>query len=296
MFDASDKDTALYQKLQAPDRQAETGLYQKYMEINGTQVAGVGSGTAFELEKPDQVSMNAMNMLEAFTQVVEGVRDEVFINEFALMKFNYRTLGIEKDAAGQLKKNHELINPSQNKLAGQEVEYLLYGFSSCKANLTSAYGEMFAFRMAIRTIEAWMDPKKGLLNVGSPLLVLLTAAAEGAAKAFLDMNQLVTGNAVELSAKLAPQTITLTYKDYLRLFLLIHSSDRKLMARMQALIELNTGKDLRQATTYLQGHSTSSVRLWFIPGMIKAMNGVGLLGCKVNGNRCEISKSAVNSY
>jgi hypothetical protein len=294
-LESSQGDSALYHKLQAPEAAGEKGLFQKYAEMNG-QNGEVGSGVAVELDKPDEASLGAMDLIGSFADAAESLRDELFMNEFALTKFNYRTFGIEKDAAGQLKKNHELFDPSTHSLAGQEVEYLLYGFSSCKANLASAYGEMFAFRMAVRTIEAYLDPKKSVMNLGSPLLVLLVAAAEGAAKAIIDMNQLVMGNAVELSAKLASPALKLSYKDYLRLFLLIHSSDRKLMARMQALIELNTGKDLREVTTYTQGLAKSTVRLWFIPGMTKLLNGVGLLDCQVQGNRCEIAKSTALSY
>jgi hypothetical protein len=112
----------------------------------------------------------------------------------------------------------------------------------------------------------------------------------------MDMNELVKGNQVELSSKLASAALTLTYKDYLRIFLLLHSNDTKLMARIQALIELNTGKDLQNQTTYVQGHATSTVGLWFIPGIMRLISGSDLLGCRVNMNRCEITRTSALSY
>jgi hypothetical protein len=290
-------DTELYNRLQGDAGQAagDKGLYQKYREANA-QDTMVGSEIAYDLEKPEPVSLKAMGMLEAFNNAAESMRNELYVNEFALTKFNYRTYGLEKDPAGQPKLSNELVDPGSHKLANQEVEYLLYGFSSCVANISSAYAEMFALRMAIRTVEALLDPKKELLGIGSPLLVLLAAAAEGALEAFQDMNKLTKGEAVELSTKITTSALSLTYKDYLRIFLLLHSNNTKLMARMQALIELDTGKDLVQETTYIQGNGASEVRLWFIPQIMKMLDGTGLLGCKVQGNRCQFSSTSAVAY
>ncbi|MBP1995244.1 hypothetical protein [Paenibacillus eucommiae] len=284
-----------YQKLQNSQKSGEKGLYQKYRDIN-SQSAEIGSGVTYDLEKAEKVSIKAMDILGAFSGIAEGIRNELFVNEFALTKFNYRTYGLEKDIQGQPKTANELSDPKTHMLSNQEVEYILYGFSSCLANISSAYAEMFSFRLAIRTLEALMDTKKGVLNVGSPLLVLLTAAAEGAVKALYDMNELIKGNQVQLTAKLASPAISLTYKDYLRIFLLLHSNDTKQMARMQALIELNTHVNLLDASTYVQGYATSDIRLWFIPGIMKLLNGTELLGCKVKGKRCEITRTTAISY
>ncbi|KQX67997.1 hypothetical protein [Paenibacillus sp. Root444D2] len=290
-------DTELYNRLQGDAGQAagEKNLYQKYREANAQDTI-IGSEIAYDLEKPEPVSLKAMGMLEAFNNAAESMRNELYVNEFALTKFNYRTYGLEKDPAGQPKLSNELVDPGSHKLANQEAEYLLYGFSSCVANISSAYAEMFSFRMAIRTVEALLDPKKELLGIGSPLLVLLAAAAEGALEAFQDMNKLTKGEAVELSAKITTSTLSLTYKDYLRIFLLLHSNNTKLMARMQALIELETGKDLVQETTYIQGNGSSEVRLWFIPQIMKLLDGTGLLGCKVQGNRCRFNSTSAVAY
>jgi cytochrome c556 len=290
-------DTVLYDRLQGVEGQASDvkGYYQKYREANA-QDTTIGSEIAYDLEKPEPVSLKAMGMLEAFNNAAESMRNELYVNEYALTKFNYRTLGLEKDFAGHPKMSNEVVDPGSHALANQEVEYLIYGFSSCMANISSAYAEMFAFRMAIRTVEALLDPKKELLNIGSPLLVLLAAAAEGSFLAFQDMNKLIKGEAVELSAKITTSALSLTYKDYLRIFLLMHSNNSKLMARMQALIELETGKDLVQETTYIQGYASSEVRLWFIPQIMKLIDGTGLLGCKVLGDRCQFSSTAAVAY
>ncbi|OCT14282.1 hypothetical protein A8709_25990 [Paenibacillus pectinilyticus] len=292
-------DEALYSKLQGDSDQTaaikEQGYYQKYRQANA-QDATIGNDVAYELDKAESTSLRAMDILGSISHMAEMLRTELYVNEYAFTKFNYRTYGLEKTPTGEPKLSNELIDPGTHVLANQEVEYLLYGFSSCAANITSAYAEMFSLRLAIRTLEALLDPEKELLNVGSPLLVLLVAAAQGAAKAFGDMNALVKGEAVELSSKLSVTAFKLTYKDYLRLFLMLHSNNTKLMARMQGLIELETGKDLLQETTYMQANAASEIRLWFIPKMIRLLEGSGLLGCKVVGTQCQFNRSAVVSY
>ncbi|OAS16241.1 hypothetical protein [Paenibacillus oryzisoli] len=283
-------DSVAYRKLQG-----ESGYYQRYRQVNA-QDTMIGNDVAYDIEKAEPASLRAMDMLGVLNNAAEILRDELYVNEYALTKFNYRTYGLEKDLNGNPKLSNELVDPGTHSLVNQEVEYLLYGFSSCAANMASAYAEMFSLRLAIRTVEALLDPKKELLQIGSPLLVFLAAAAQGAAEALVDMNALVKGDAVELSSKLSTSALKLTYKDYLRLFLMLHSNNSKLMSRMQALLELETGIDLNQATSYIQANATSEIRLWFIPQVMRLLDGTGLLGCKVVGTHCQMNRAAVVSY
>ncbi|AHD06536.1 hypothetical protein RB153_15460 [Paenibacillus larvae] len=269
--------------------EGENGLFRKYMNLNGTEALS-GNGVAYELDNPVISGHKSMDLLGKLADVLQSGRDEWFVNEFALTRFNYRTLDLET------KSKHALTDPSRHVLAGQEAEYLLYGFSSCKANISTAYAEMFSIRMAIRTLEALMEPKNELFQLGSPLLVLLVSAAQGAVKAFEDMKQLIEGKEVEISSKITGSFFTFTYKDYLRLFFFIHSNDIKLMSRMQSLIEMNTKQDLAKLTTYVQGNTASSLKLWFMPGLMKVFEVTGLTSCEVKGTRCEWKQTAELSY
>ncbi|MBV6714947.1 hypothetical protein [Paenibacillus chitinolyticus] len=278
------------------EEKGEDGLYRKYMTLNESPSNADGS-PVYDLEgKPDTEIQHAMSLLERLGQTGESIRNELFINEYALSQFNYRTYGRELDGSGQPKPLHALSEPSGHKLPGQEVEYLLYGFNSCAKNMSSAYGEMFAFRFAVRIVEELMDPKNELLQAGSPLLVLLASAAEAAVKALADMDSLTEGKAVPISSKLTNPLFTFTYKDYLRIFLLLHSSDSNLLARLQSLIELNTERTLDHAVTYIQGSAESSVSLWFLPGLMKLMNGTGISSCEVRENRCRFISRADLAY
>src|SRR5690606_40275978 len=89
--------------------------------------------------------------------------------------------------------NPALEDVGRRPLKG-EVEYVLYGFDSCAANRAAAVGELFAVRFAVRTAEALADVRKAA--AGSPLLVLLTAAAEGAANAYADLDRLQQSDAL----------------------------------------------------------------------------------------------------
>jgi hypothetical protein len=153
---------------------------------------------------------------------------------------------------------------------------------------------MYVMLLAIRTMEALLKPQNELLNIGSPLLVFLAAAAEGAVRAFNDMNKLLNGESIALLQK-APK-LTINYKQLLRIFLLIHTNDERMMSRMQALIELDTGEQLEKRATYVQGSAVITMRLWFIPDLLRSLNILGLSKCKLNENRCEIYKTAVISY
>ena len=278
---------AAYARLTGSD--GTTGLFSKYMAYND-----VSEEKDPRPEMPAAVSpeMLSFDMTDRLLAALENLRDELYMNEYALSKFNYRTLDAAEAAGNE---TGRLPDPSGHALPSQEVEYILYGFGSCEGNYMAAYAEMFAFRLAFRAAESLMDPDRQLLNAASPHLVLLLAFVEGARKAFDDMNKLLAGENVPLM-KMTGNAVTLNYKDYLRLFLLLHSSNRNMMSRMQALIELNTGVDLTKLTTYVQGTDTTSIRLWFIPAAMNILQRIGLLNCKVNGNRCELTQTAVLSY
>ncbi|MFS0838166.1 hypothetical protein [Paenibacillus sp. 1P03SA] len=274
----------------------EEGLYRKYMTLNES-ASNAGGRTVYDLEgKPDIEIQHAMSLLERLGQAGEAIRNELFVNEYALSQFNYRTYGRELDGSGQIKPLHALSDPSGHKLPGQEVEYLLYGFNSCAKNMSSAYGEMFAFRFAVHMVEELMDPKNEMLQAGSPLLVLLVSAAEAAVKALADMDNLTEGKAVQISGKLTNPLFTFTYKDYLRIFLLLHGGDTNLLARLQSLVELNSERPLDNAVTYIQGTAESSVSLWFLPGLMKLMNGTGISSCEVRENRCRFISRTELAY
>ncbi|MDB5053109.1 MAG: hypothetical protein JWM44_1159 [Bacilli bacterium] len=279
----NDSFNPIYAKLNGVSSQNTPGLYNKYQNYNSNLEVMDAAEHPYALESGEKASKNATSWIQQFSGMMTGFRDELYLDEYTLSKFNYRTDSSSNDS-----------DKANRPLKNQEVEYILYGLNSCAANYSAAYGEMYVMFLAIRTLEQLIKPQNELLNAGSPLLVFLAAAAQGAVEALDDMSNLMKGKAVPVLKK-APQ-ITVDYKELLRIFMLLHLDDGKMMSRMQALIELNIDVPLEQKTTYIQGSAAVSVRLWFIPELIKSLNSLGISHCRVQANRCEITKTAVMSY
>lgn len=265
------------------------GYYQTYLQLNHIE-KGLKTLPSAQLDdSASKFGNQSLSFLEEMMEGLEQIRNELFVNEYALIQFNYGTF--EKDMQnGKLVKS--MSEPGQHKLLGQEVEYILYGLSSCVANRSAAYTELFMIRLAVRTAEALTDPKK--MATGSPLLVLLTALAEGATNAYSDMTKLMNGEDVPFSSRFS--ALQLNYRDYLRLFLFVHSNEQRKLARIQSLLQLNTGQNLARMTTYIKANASTSLHLWFLPGIMRMMEQTSAVNGRVIGNRYLIRKSASLSY
>lgn len=273
---------AIYARLEGPE-----GLIGKYAAY-GKEASASTSAYAPGSDADRSMSLG-MEIIGLFSGLLGGLRDELFINEYALDKFNYRTHG--KGNTGQ---SISRSKPEEHPLAGQEAEYLLYGFNSCDANLGAAYGEMFLLFFGIRTTEALLNPATGAAGAAAPLVALLKAAGEGAARAVQDMHSLTEGKAVSLFEKLG--AVKVTYKDMLRIFLLLHPNQSSVLVRMQALLELNTGVDLIRTTTYVQGTASASVNVWFLPGVLNAIGQTGAVDLDIRDGRYRFQHTAVYAY
>lgn len=203
---------------------------------------------------------DALSIAQMIGQIGEEMTESIFVNEYALLSFNYRTLVDEESSS---REPMSLTWPSKHPLQQQEVEYILYGFHSCALNYSAAYWEIFAVRLAIRTLESLMDPKNSWRALGSPLLAFLWALADGAVKAFQDVQKLKDGEELPISSKLAP-SITWGYQDYLRLFLMLHGDKEKRIRRIQALVEVNTDTELAGHYTYWNSSAEGKLRPLFL--------------------------------
>ncbi|QJC51263.1 hypothetical protein HGI30_06695 [Paenibacillus albicereus] len=174
-------------------------------------------------------------------------------------------------------------------LSQQELEYILYGYANPGANLAAAYGELFALRLAIRTMEGLIASRAA----GHPLLVLAMAGVYGLQHALGDMRELGATGTSELS-KYAP--VRLGYLDYMRLFMLAHGTGDKPLSRMAGIIEHRTGARLDQVPTGMSVALSGSIPLWFLPGLARLAGHAGLLDGQVTGGRYEATSIAGWSY
>ncbi|MFS0857746.1 hypothetical protein [Paenibacillus taichungensis] len=230
-------------------------------------------------------AMNGMDSLfGGMSNLLDSLGDELFQNEYALAYFNSMDFG-------QLLSWTEGSGDAGEvfKLENQELEYIVYGFHNPSGNIAAAYAEIFGMRLAIRTAEGLIENSK----LGNPLLVLSAAILYGITNAIADMVKLAKDGSVELSKYIK---VKLTYRDHLRLFLLMHSNNERKMSRMLALIRLNTGVNPDEKQTYASGNMRSSIRLWFLPGVTRSIGAVMGSEDQVEDGRFFIDRKADYSY
>ncbi|MGE7827958.1 hypothetical protein [Paenibacillus sp. NPDC093718] len=235
-----------------------------------------------------QAMDNMDGMFGFMGNVLGGVRDELFQNEYAVHYYQHFDVGNLSGIVDGSSTGEGMMQ--EFAIGNQEVEYILYGFHNPAGNISAAYAEIFASRLAIRTMEGFVVNSK----LGNPLAVLAAAILYGIEKAIEDMIQLCQKGSVQLS-KYVP--IELTYRDHLRIFLFVHSNNEKKLSRMLALIRLNTGTNPAERFTYASGEVRTAMRLWFLPGVTKAIGVVfGSDGDEVQGNRYMVKRKADFSY
>ncbi|HZG56024.1 hypothetical protein [Paenibacillus sp.] len=233
------------------------GLFEKYRVYNEHLASG-GMQPEMDEGDADAYLTASLDFTDRIARAVAELRDETYLNEFAVTHFTFRTSEKQKYAA---KVKTRIGNASSHRLQGQEAEYILYGLPTCHLNLSAMHAELFALRTGLRTLEALLAPESAA-KAASPMVALLTALAEGAKKANDDADVLLSGEAVEIP--FVPGAV-MDYKDHLRLFYLLHSRNESTMSRMQALIELNTGIDLTERYTAVRVRTTVPVRRSLLP-------------------------------
>ncbi|HUC91584.1 MAG TPA: hypothetical protein VMS09_06060 [Paenibacillus sp.] len=263
--------------------------------------AAAGSEQGTGEEEPDKSerlpeasdSMNeAEGMFGGMADMLDGVRDELYVNEYAVHRFvpfdprklRYMAAGpAETAGSAGIEAAHALT------VHNQETEYIVYGRDDPASNLVGAFRQLLTVRLAIRTME-------GLIRfraMGHPLVILSAAVLYGLEKAMEDMASLFTNGSTPLS-KYAD--IEVPYADYLRLFLLLQVNEAEKLARIAALIEFGTGYGLQSVPAAVSGEVRASVRLWFLPGLMRSLGKAGILRGRVVGNRYETTRTAAASY
>lgn len=225
--------------------------------------AAVNTGDQYAAGKSSMKDMDGI--YAAMGSVLAGARDRLYQTEYSAMYFRHFDLSaLTSLASGSAEGFGEQLG-EQLKPQAQELEYILYGFYNPAGNVAAAYGEIFALRLAVRTMEGLIE-KSGM---GNPLVVLAAALLYGIEQAIQDMIQLCTKGEIPLSKYMTAQ---LSYRDYLRLFLLLHGGGEEQLSRMLALIRLNTGINPVEKYTYASARITMGMQLWFLPGVVKLVN------------------------
>lgn len=219
--------------------------------------------------------------------MLEQTRDTLYFGEYVISKYpsfapqHLRSMIMDGDVS-------ELSHAVS--FNNQEAEYIIYGFHNAVGNIAAAYGELFAARLAVRTMEGLLANR----TLGHPLLILSAALIYGLEKSMEDMLAFTERGSAPLSKYV---NIELSYPDYLRLFALMHGAgDSASLARMIAVIEQNSGTVLSAVPSGVSGEADVSAELWFVPGLMRVLGRIGLLDGKVEGNRYETTQTIGWSY
>lgn len=257
-------------------------LYEHNLQWNRTEAEQADSEQA---DEPDDGRDESLSLTGNLLAIVEdsllGVRDQLYYSEYAISRMSRYDPAFAK----------EMLRGGEAPLSidVQQTEYILYGFHNPSGNIAAAFGEIFALRLAIRTMEGFVECNR----LGHPLLVLAAALVYGIRGAVADLQSLVNQGTIQLSKYVK---IATAYVDYLRLFLLLHGGSGNQMARMIAIMELETGISFQEAYTYASGEGTASVKLWFFPGLVRLLGGYGNLGGTVRDGRYEAVYQADYAY
>ncbi|GKU76006.1 hypothetical protein L3i20_v204030 [Paenibacillus sp. L3-i20] len=214
-------------------------------------------------------------------------RDYFYYGEYAVNRFSF----FEPQQLRMLMENGDVEGLAQTtSFHNQEMEYVLYGFHDPVGNLIAAYGELFAIRLAIRTMEGLIVSR----SLGHPLLILSAALIYGLEKTMEDILSFTYNGSAPLSKYV---NVDLTYTDYLRLFMLLHGGkEEERVGRIIAVIEQSTGLTLTSIGTGITGETKVSMKLWFLPGIMEMLGRMDLLQGKVVGNRYETTQTVGSSY
>ncbi len=164
----------------------------------------------------------------------------------------------------------------------------MYGLDSSGANVAMALTELFLVRFAVNFVEAFTDNRVRAFGKFMVIAAMVYALKE----TIQDMNDISKGKAIEFFKGVR---FSMTYKDYLRIFLLLHPAGDK-MTRMMARIEQKSGSNLIELPTYIEGNAAADLRLWFLPGVAEMLGNAGVLDGNVVDGKYRIEKKVIYSY
>ena len=170
---------------------------------------------------------------------------------------------------------------SSHYISKGEVEYILYGKSKTSENVTYAVSILYGIRLAINGIYVFSDKT---LNAQASAIASSISAATGQAWLYPiikygylccvavtysceDVASLAKGE--EVAVWRGNKDIKMTYKEYMKLFVLIAlidgNSEERLLARTGDCIQLNTKSKLKDKYTMLQIQAEVKVSTTFLP-------------------------------
>lgn len=259
-------------------------LSQSYGEgsNNGNYVLSGGgtdkNGRKEAMEDTKESLGQMSSFLDTLSEILEAALENIYITEYGMQMFSYYT--VDKDANGNALSADKIRSLSNDDLREHamykaEVEYMLWGQKNVQKNVQNTrlllYGIRFLFNIFYTftdsTVSKCVKPLALAMSCGAAFLVpvfeVVIKLALAGAETALDVTDLMSGKAVPIIKKASnsqislqgvvgggnqqKNDITLNYKEYLTIFLLIKTFgplETKTLARIADCIQLNTELDI----------------------------------------------------
>lgn len=219
--------------------------------------------------------------LSAVTELIQGLDkisgellERAYLMEYMTEMFNCLTTKEDDISLSGEKLSSHYINNG-------EIEYLLYGNSNTGVNKAQAIGVLYSLRLAVNSVYVFFDKN---LNAEANAIANGIAVSTGQAwlypivkYAYLfcraviysgeEIRDLTQGESVAVWR--GKDNITLSYLEYMKLFILIKSigkqGEQKLLARTGDCIQLNCGSKLSDKYTMLTLQADVKSTTTFLP-------------------------------
>ena len=227
-----------------------------------------------KLTKSDGFTEKFNAFLNGLDQISGKTLEKAYLMEYMTEMFNCLTTKEEDQSLSNAKLSSHYISKG-------EVEYILYGKSKTSENVTYAVSILYGIRLAINGIYVFSDKT---LNAQASAIASSISAATGQAWLYPiikygylccvavtysceDVASLAKGE--EVAVWRGNKDIKMTYKEYMKLFVLIAlidgNSEERLLARTGDCIQLNTKSKLKDKYTMLQILAEVKVSTTFLP-------------------------------
>ncbi|KGA96961.1 hypothetical protein AJ85_17580 [Alkalihalobacillus alcalophilus ATCC 27647 = CGMCC 1.3604] len=249
--------------------------YDDLLEILSKYIEAADSEIPIDRGNTDDLSDSTFNLIDMLFKnmgnILLNARDELYVNEYIMTKF----------------KSHD-FSKQDYSVDQNEIEFILYGQANAADNFALAMTEIFAFRFAVNLVEAFTKQEVRVFGK----FMWVAAIAYAIKETVIDIDRLRRGQRIEFFEGIR---FEMDYRDHLRLFLFLHLEGNKI-PRTMARIEQQSGSDLTQLPTYIEGNASSSLQLWFLPGVTSLLSNAGILSGEVKDREFIIEKEIYYSY
>lgn len=225
---------------------------------------------------------DAFDRFKYFIEFVEGfpesIRNELYINEYVLANF-------------ATKEPYAFTSSDFYKYDTKKGQYIAYGHHVSGMNYFHFLLDITCILLIVNLLDelkrgGFAGPLGFYKAIATAMVMTLTELTS-----FLDDGKL-EWNPFKMFAP--SKRFTFTGTMFLRIFLAVKSIDPTYndgkIRRIQAAASHETNRNLLESPSYIEGHVSGDIKLWFIPQLAEVLPG------KVEGNRYKIEKHKVYSY